>query len=168
MSATSEGGRYNSVMLSGTISTPQRWLGAPSSTRRISCRANFAKTIEEAKEETEVERSRPRPRSPTPFGIMRKSRLVETGAATLANREMQVNTSIDEADVGGIREPVLGRRLSPEGLRRRVMQVRKSAQVVQDVVTYDVGMSAPNLDLLLLPGLTANVRIITAQRSSSN
>lgn len=56
-------------------------------------------------------------------------------AATLANREMQVNTSIDEADVGGIREKqrvLFSVDASPEGLRRRVMQARKSAQVVQN------------------------------------
>jgi hypothetical protein len=48
---------------------------------------------------------------------------------------MQVNTSIDEADVGGIREKqrvLFSVDASPEGLRRRVMQARKSAQVVQN------------------------------------
>jgi HlyD family secretion protein len=61
---------------------------------------------------------------------------------------MQVNTSIDEADVGGIREKqrvLFSVDASPEGLRRRVMQARKSAQVVQNVVTYDVVVSAPTL-----------------------
>ena len=83
---------------------------------------------------------------------------------------MQVDTSVDEADVGGIREKqrVL---FSVDAYPGRVfegavMQLRKSPQVVQNVVTYDVVVSAPNPDLLLLPGLTANVRIITAQRES--
>jgi HlyD family secretion protein len=46
----------------------------------------------------------------------------------------------------------------------KVMQVRKAALVVQNVVTYTVVISAANPDLRLLPGMTANVRITTDQR----
>ena len=42
--------------------------------------------------------------------------------------------------------------------------MRKSAQTVSNVVTYLVEVSAPNPDLLLLPGMTANVRVIIEVR----
>jgi HlyD family secretion protein len=47
-----------------------------------------------------------------------------------------------------------------------VLQVRKAATVVSNVVTYTVIVSAANPDLTLLPGMTANVRIVTAQKDS--
>lgn len=82
--------------------------------------------------------------------------------------DMQVETSIDEADVGRIRtgqmasftvDAFAGRSFSGE-----VRQVRKAATVVSNVVTYVVVVSAANPDLTLLPGMTANVRITTAQK----
>jgi len=85
-------------------------------------------------------------------------------------REMQVEASIDEADVGRVKfdqnatftvDSFPGRTFSG-----KVMQVRKAALVVQNVVTYIVVISAANPDLQLLPGMTANVRITTDQRDS--
>jgi HlyD family secretion protein len=85
-------------------------------------------------------------------------------------REMQVEASIDEADVGRVKvdqdatftvDSFPGRTF-----RGKVMQVRKAALVVQNVVTYTVVISAANPDLQLLPGMTANVRITTDQRAS--
>jgi HlyD family secretion protein len=85
-------------------------------------------------------------------------------------RDMQVETSIDEADVGRIRvgqratftvDAFPGRTFSGE-----VRQVRKSAQTVQNVVTYTVLVSAANPDGILMPGMTANVRIVTDTRES--
>jgi HlyD family secretion protein len=82
--------------------------------------------------------------------------------------DMQVETSIDESDVGRVRlgqsasftvDAFAGRRFEGE-----VRQVRKAATVVSNVVTYTVVISAANPDLTLLPGMTANVRIITAQK----
>ena len=82
--------------------------------------------------------------------------------------DMQVETSIDEADVGRIRvgqkasftvDAFAGRNFDGE-----VKQVRKAATVVSNVVTYTVVVSAANPELNLLPGMTANVRIITAQK----
>ena len=85
-------------------------------------------------------------------------------------REMQVDTSIDEADVGRVK---VGQNatFSVDSFPGRifngkVMQVRKAALVVQNVVTYIVVISAANPDLQLLPGMTANVRITTDQRDS--
>jgi HlyD family secretion protein len=85
--------------------------------------------------------------------------------------DMQVETSIDEADVGRLRvgqkasftvDAFAGRHFEGE-----VRQVRKAATVVSNVVTYTVVISAANPDLTLLPGMTANVRIITAQKDKT-
>src|SRR5215831_5103008 len=74
-------------------------------------------------------------------------------------REMQINISVDEADIGKIAagQPVTftvdsfpGRKFEGE-----VKQVRKNAKTEQNVVTYVVVASAPNLDKVLLPGMTA-------------
>ena len=85
-------------------------------------------------------------------------------------RDMQVETSIDEADVGRMR---LGQRATftvdafpGRTFNGEVRQVRKSAQTVQNVVTYTVLISAANPDGQLMPGMTANVRIVTDTRES--
>lgn len=85
-------------------------------------------------------------------------------------RDMQVETSIDEADIGRIRvgqratftvDAFPGRTFSGE-----VKQVRKAAQTVQNVVTYTVLVTANNESGQLMPGMTANVRIVTDTRES--
>lgn len=84
--------------------------------------------------------------------------------------DMQVETAIDEADVGRLKvgqdasftvDAFPGKRF-----KGQVKQVRKAAQVVSNVVSYTVVISAENPDLILLPGMTANVRIITAQKEN--
>ena len=82
--------------------------------------------------------------------------------------DMQVETSIDEADVGRLR---LGQKATftvdafpGRNFEGEVQQVRKAAQVVSSVVTYTVIVSASNPSLTLLPGMTANVRIVVAQK----
>jgi len=47
-----------------------------------------------------------------------------------------------------------------------VTQVRKAPQVVQNVVTYVVVMSAENRDEALLPGMTANLQVVVAERTN--
>jgi len=85
-------------------------------------------------------------------------------------RDMQVDTSIDEADVGRVKpglratftvDAFPGRQFSGE-----VRSVRKAAQNVQNVVTYIAIISANNDRGELLPGMTANVRIVTDTRDS--
>ena len=85
-------------------------------------------------------------------------------------REMQVETSIDEAEVGRIRvgqpasftvDSFPGRVFSGE-----VSQVRKAALVVQNVVTYTAIIATKNPDLRLFPGMTANVRIVVDTREN--
>jgi HlyD family secretion protein len=82
-------------------------------------------------------------------------------------REMQVEASIDEADVGRVKDDQDATftvdAFPGRSFGGKVMQVRKAALVVQNVVTYTVVISAANPDLQLLPGMTANVRIITDQ-----
>lgn len=84
---------------------------------------------------------------------------------------MQVEVSVDEADVGRIHE---GQEATftvdafpGQTFRGEVMQVRKASLVVQNVVTYVVVVSASNRDQSLLPGMTANVRIVTARRENA-
>jgi len=84
-------------------------------------------------------------------------------------RAMQVETSIDEADIGRIRVGQAAR-FNVDAFPRRefeasVLQVRKSATNVQNVITYTVLVSAANPDGLLMPGMTANVRIVTDTRT---
>jgi HlyD family secretion protein len=83
-------------------------------------------------------------------------------------RQMQVDASVDEADVGGVKvgQPVAFTVDAYPGrtFQGSVQQVRIAPQVVQNVVTYDVVISAPNADLALLPGLTANVRVTLEHR----
>ena len=85
-------------------------------------------------------------------------------------RDMQVETSIDEADVGRIRD---GQKATftvdafpGRTFNGAVKQVRKSALNSQNVVTYTVLISAANADGTLMPGMTANVRIVTDTRDS--
>jgi HlyD family secretion protein len=82
--------------------------------------------------------------------------------------DMQVEASIDEAEIGRV---ALGQEATftvdsfpGRTFSGKITQVRKAAQVVQNVVTYIAVIAAPNPDLTLLPGMTTNVRIITAKR----
>lgn len=81
---------------------------------------------------------------------------------------MQVVADVDEADIGDVKE---GERVSftvdaypDDTFEGTVNQVRQEATTTNNVVTYEVVISAPNADLKLKPGLTANVTIYTAER----
>lgn len=83
--------------------------------------------------------------------------------------DMRVIADVDEADIGGVKE---GQRVTftvdafPDDVfAGSVTQVRKEATTESNVVTYEVVISAPNKDLKLLPGLTANVTVFTAERN---
>ncbi|OAE99033.1 hypothetical protein AYJ54_33900 [Bradyrhizobium centrolobii] len=81
-------------------------------------------------------------------------------------REMEVDGKIDEADVGQLRAGQTAQftvDAYPDHIfSGRVLQIRKSPEVVQNVVTYTTIVSAPNPDLLLLPGMTAQLRIVVS------
>jgi HlyD family secretion protein len=85
-------------------------------------------------------------------------------------REMQVETSIDEAEVGRIsvgQEVTFTVDSFPGRMfRGNVSQMRKAALVVQNVVTYTAIIATANPDLRLFPGMTANVRIVVDTREN--
>src|SRR5688572_28550571 len=86
-------------------------------------------------------------------------------------RDMQVEAAIDEADVGRLRVG-LPASFAVDAFPRRsfggeIRQIRKSPQNVQNVVSYTVVISAQNPDMALLPGMTANVRIVVEDRASA-
>jgi HlyD family secretion protein len=82
-------------------------------------------------------------------------------------REMEVRGRIDEADVGRLRVGQTTRftvdAYPDRAFTGQVLQIRKSPEVVQNVVTYTAIISAPNPDLLLLPGMTAVLRIVISE-----
>jgi HlyD family secretion protein len=82
-------------------------------------------------------------------------------------RQMEVHARIDEADIGRIklRQPASFTVDTYPGrsFNASVSQIRKAPQVVQNVVTYTVVLSAENSESILLPGMTAVVQITTAQ-----
>lgn len=84
--------------------------------------------------------------------------------------DMRVIAKIDEADIGGVK---VGQRVSftvdaysNNVFNGKVTQVRQEATTESNVVTYEVVISAPNSDLKLKPGLTANVTIFTQEKSN--
>lgn len=84
--------------------------------------------------------------------------------------DMRVIADIDEADIGDVRE---GQRVSftvdafpNDTFEGNVTQVRQQATTESNVVTYEVVISAPNADLKLKPGLTANVTIFTLEKNN--
>lgn len=83
--------------------------------------------------------------------------------------DMRVVADVDEADIGSVKE---GDRVTftvdafpDDTFEGAVTQVRQEATTTNNVVTYEVVISAPNADLKLKPGLTANVIIYTAEIS---
>jgi HlyD family secretion protein len=81
--------------------------------------------------------------------------------------KMQVDTNVDESDIGGIEvgqsAPFTVDAYPGTTFPGKVVDIRKAPITVQNVVTYDVVISAPNPELKLLPGMTANVTILTAR-----
>ncbi len=81
---------------------------------------------------------------------------------------MQVEAAVDEADVGRLREGMAATftvdAFPGRTFRGEISQIRKAAQVVQNVVTYTTVITVPNPDRTLLPGMTANVRVQVDRR----
>ncbi len=84
-------------------------------------------------------------------------------------RDMQVDASIDESDIGRIRN---GQKASftvdafpGQSFEGEIRQVRKAAQSVANVVTYVAVVAFSNNNGRLLPGMTANVRVVTDARA---
>ncbi len=85
-------------------------------------------------------------------------------------RRLEVHASIDEADIGRVKVGQKARfafdAFPGQQFDGKVVEVRKTPQVVQNVVSYDVVLSVANDDLKLLPGMTADVRIVAGERDN--
>lgn len=84
--------------------------------------------------------------------------------------DMRVIADVDEADIGEVRE---GERVTftvdaypDDTFNGTVTQVRQEGNTEDNVVTFEVVISAPNKDLKLKPGLTANVTIYTLDKQN--
>jgi HlyD family secretion protein len=140
------------------------------------------KDREAALRQAQVDLSRTKIRSPVDGVVV--SRIVDAGQTLAASLQaptlftiaqdltkMQVDTSVDEADIGSVQ---VGQKatFTVESFRSQsftgtVIQIRKAPQVSQNVVTYNVVISAGNPDLKLLPGMTASVRILVDERRAA-
>ncbi|MDP2834836.1 MAG: efflux RND transporter periplasmic adaptor subunit [Pseudomonadota bacterium] len=84
--------------------------------------------------------------------------------------KMEVNVAVDEADVGRV-QPGQKVRFSVdaypgERFTGQVSQIRKAPQSNNNVTTYSVMATVANPELKLLPGMTANARVLTEERSA--
>lgn len=82
--------------------------------------------------------------------------------------DMRVIADVDEADIGqvveGLRTSFTVDAFPNDTFEGKVTQVRQQATVTNNVVTYEVVVSAYNPDLKLKPGLTANITIYTREK----
>jgi HlyD family secretion protein len=84
--------------------------------------------------------------------------------------QVQIETKVDEADIGAVQQ---ARRASftvdaypDRSFNGRIAQVRINGTTSSNVVTYSVMVQADNPGQILLPGMTANVKLITGERSA--
>ncbi len=103
------------------------------------------------------------------------SRNVDVGQTVAASLQaptfftkMEVHTSVDEADVGNVQE---GQQVTftvdafpARRFRGKVHQVRNAPTIIQNVVTYDAVVRIDNKELLLKPGMTANVQFLVSEK----
>ncbi len=145
-----------------------------------SARAQIAQASAELSS-AELDLSRTTIVAPTSGVIINK--LVEPGTTVAASFQtpnlfeiaadttrMQVEASVDEADIGQVREGQAVRftvdSYPGETFAASVRQIRKAATETQNVVSYLVILDVDNKDGKLLPGMTANVEIITGERTN--
>ena len=89
---------------------------------------------------------------------------------TIANdlTKMQVLASVDEADVGQIRQGIKANfavdAYPGETFSGEISQVRLNAQTLQNVVTYSAVIDVANPDMKLRPGMTANITVPVARK----
>jgi HlyD family secretion protein len=120
---------------------------------------------------------------PSPVNGMVITRYIDVGQTVVSSlsasplfligkdmHDMQVDTNVSEADVGGV-NPGQRAYFTVQSYPNRtfwgsVRQVREGPITVQNVVTYDVVIDVKNDDLALFPGMTADAHIITAERSN--
>jgi HlyD family secretion protein len=82
---------------------------------------------------------------------------------------IQIETKVDEADIGTVRQASRATftvdAYPDRSFEGRIVQVRINGQPVANVVTYSVMVQAENPGQQLLPGMTANVRLVTDERA---
>lgn len=179
--AQSEGDKARALVNTSTeaVKSAEAQLGVTEAQVK-SAQANVAQR-EAALAQARIDLARTRITSPV-NGIVIK-RAVEKGQTVAASlqapelfviaqnlQDMQVEASIDESDVGRIRN---GQRATftvdafpGQTFEGEVRQVRKAAQSVANVVTYVAVIGFSNTGGRLLPGMTANVRLVTDSRES--
>jgi len=85
--------------------------------------------------------------------------------------KMQVDTNVGEADVASIRLDQQANftvdAYPGQFFSGRVSQIRQAPINVQNVITYDVVIAVSNPDLMLFPGMTANVTVFTSHVSNA-
>lgn len=83
---------------------------------------------------------------------------------------IQIETKVDEADIGSVKDTSRATftvdAYPDRTFKGNVAQVRINGSTSSNVVTYSVMVQADNPDEMLLPGMTANVKIITSERSN--
>lgn len=83
---------------------------------------------------------------------------------------IQIEAKVDEADIGSIKDGDTATftvdAFPDQNFQGRVAQVRLASTTVQNVVTYSVMIQANNPRQMLIPGMTANVRIVTDRRDN--
>ena len=129
--------------------------------------------------DVEIDLSRTEIRSPVDGVVVKRDiELGQTVAASLAAptlftvaqdlREIDIYANIDEADVGRLKPGqgvIFTVNAHPNrGFNGTVRMVRLGAQTLQNVVTYTAIIGVDNDDMALLPGMTANLQIITDER----
>ncbi len=144
-----------------------------------SARAQIAQSSAEL-QSAQLDLERTRIISPTSGVVINK--LVEPGTTVAANFQtpnlfeiaadtsrMQVEASVDEADIGQVREGQNVRftvdSYPDDEFKATVQQIRKSATEAQNAVSYLVILDVDNKDGKLLTGMTANVEIITGRKA---
>lgn len=179
--AQSEGDKARALVNTSTesVKSAEAQLGVTEAQVK-SAQANVAQR-EAALAQARIDLARTRITSPV-SGIVIK-RAIEKGQTVAASlqapelfviaqnlQDMQVEASIDESDVGRIRN---GQRATftvdafpGQTFEGEVRQVRKAAQSVANVVTYVAVIGFSNNGGRLLPGMTANVRLVTDSRES--
>jgi HlyD family secretion protein len=179
--AQSEGDKARALVNTATETLKQMQAQAGVTEAQIkSAQANVAQR-EAALAQARIDLDRTRITSPV-NGIVIK-RAIEKGQTVAASlqapelfviaknlRDMQVDASIDESDVGRIKT---GQKATftvdafpGQTFEGEVRQVRKAAQTVANVVTYVAVVGFSNVGDRLLPGMTANVRVVTDVRDN--
>ena len=132
-------------------------------------------------DQTRIDLSRTQIRSPIDGVVIKRA--IDRGQTVAASLQapvlfqiaqdlsrVQLETKVDEADIGSIKTGNVATftvdAFPDQTFEGRVAQVRMAASTVQNVVTYSVMVQAANPRALLLPGMTANVRIVTDRREN--